>query len=106
MELALGILILVALCWCAFWGGVGYLLATQRGASGGRGLAWGALLGPVGLLVIVWFTRRSAASRRHLRDVVLDLTDDPGDASLHDQSEWGVGPARRERSIPSSDPWS
>jgi hypothetical protein len=100
MELAFGFLLVSVVLWCTFWGGVGYLLATQRGANGGRGAAWCILLGPVGLLVVLWSTRRSWAARRVLRDTVIDLTDEPATPD----DDWGVGPTRRTRQ-PSVDGW-
>ena len=52
-----GILLLVVATWIAIFGGIGALLSRSRGGSVPGGLAWGAGLGPVGWLAILWLTR-------------------------------------------------
>jgi len=52
------ILVVVVLGWVLIFGGLGAVLAKQRGGSSVLGGAWGALLGPIGWIV-VYFTTRS-----------------------------------------------
>ena len=60
LNVVIGIIVLIVAVWIAIFGGIGALLARSRGGSGTVGLAWGALLGPIGWLIVLWVTRRSA----------------------------------------------
>jgi hypothetical protein len=60
LNVVIGIIVLIVAVWIAIFGGVGALLSRSRGGSGTAGLAWGTLLGPVGWLIVLWVTRRSA----------------------------------------------
>lgn len=55
------IVLLIVMTWVAIFGGIGALLSHSRGGSAQAGLAWGAGLGPVGWLTILWTTRTRRA---------------------------------------------
>jgi hypothetical protein len=38
--------------WTVFWGGFGAYICNQKGRSEGEGIIFGALLGPLGLLIV------------------------------------------------------
>lgn len=40
------------LLWACLWGGFGAYVANQKGRSEGEGMIFGALLGPIGLLIV------------------------------------------------------
>lgn len=58
------VVLTVVLVWVVVFGGVGALLAGSRGGSYGLGFAWGALLGPIGWVVILYITRGGEHSGR------------------------------------------
>ncbi len=45
-------LLLGGLFWAIVWGGVGVYVAQQKGRSDNEGLWFGALLGPIGVLLV------------------------------------------------------
>ena len=45
-------LLLFGVFWMAIWGGFGSYIASQKGREDGEGMIFGAILGPIGLLVI------------------------------------------------------
>lgn len=56
------IVLLIVVTWIAIFGGIGAVLARSRGSSGPVGFAWGAGLGPIGWLAILWTTRTGGIS--------------------------------------------
>lgn len=45
--------IVIVITWCWFWGVVAATVAAGRQTSRARAATWGALLGPLGVLVVV-----------------------------------------------------
>lgn len=45
-------LLLICLGWILIWGGFGAYVAVQKGRSETEGMVFGAILGPIGLLII------------------------------------------------------
>lgn len=60
VQALFGIVVLFVVVWLAIFGGIGLLLARSRGGSPVSGLAWGAILGPIGWIAIVLTTRGTA----------------------------------------------
>lgn len=56
---ALAIILVLVFSWVVFFGGIGAILARARGSSSVEGLLWGAVLGPIGW-IMVWFRTRSS----------------------------------------------
>ena len=50
-------IVVFALIGAGFFGAIGALLARSRGWPPGLGFAWGALLGPIGVIIILAATR-------------------------------------------------
>lgn len=48
----MGLLLLGGLFWMMVWGGFSVYVAGQKGRSVNEGMVFGALLGPIGLLVL------------------------------------------------------
>jgi hypothetical protein len=57
--IVLVVVVLIVGAWVAIFGGVGALLSKGRGGSTMQGFWWGALLGPIGWIVVAWRTRPS-----------------------------------------------
>lgn len=92
------VLLLLVVVSVAFWGGLGAAVSSERGGGWRRGLLWGAVLGPWGIGVVLWLTRRSRRSGLRTRTIdVIDLTDRPVDASGGGAPDldWGVSAAPR-----------
>jgi len=47
------VLLLVVGVWLAVFGGIGAILAPRRGRTAVNGFLWGALLGPIGWVVVL-----------------------------------------------------
>jgi len=89
----LSVLLLIVLVGVVIFGGIGALLARQRGGSAGIGFGWGALLGPIGWIVI-WrvFPDRARVSE------YLRASSPPESVRLESAvSEPDSGPSRRGR---------
>jgi hypothetical protein len=67
------VVLLIVVTWIAIFGGIGALLSRARDHSLSTGFAWGAGLGPVGWLVILWVTRE----RRVTDDVQQTVSVEP-----------------------------
>jgi hypothetical protein len=57
VNAAVGVLVLIVMTWVIIFGGIGAVLSRSRAGSAATGLAWGALLGPIGWIVI-WVRTR------------------------------------------------
>lgn len=90
---ALQVFLLLVTVWAAIFGGIGALLARQRGGSAAMGFGWGFLLGPLGWAV-VWFTTRAPSTAPRANGRVLELGEALAD-SLH---------PKRSEQTPSSPP--
>lgn len=59
MSVAIEIVLVLVVPWLVVFGGMGFLLARQRGAQSWTGVAAGCLFGPVGWLGLLRMTRAS-----------------------------------------------
>lgn len=85
MSTAIGILVTILLLFVAVWlavfGGVGALLAPRRGRTRMSGFLWGALLGPIGWIVLLI---RPGSLPRALGRPVAPVLPPPSSPTSHD----------------------
>jgi len=75
------ILVLFVAVWLAVFGGVGALLAPRRGRTRTSGFLWGALLGPIGWIVLLI---RPSSFTRELGRPVTGVLPAPTAPTSHD----------------------
>lgn len=91
VSAALVVIVMVILTWVVIFGGVGIAIASSNGRSAVLGFSLGAILGPIGWLLI-WLIARQAASGE-LSDLLGPEADQAElstveSASILDEEDW------------------
>lgn len=114
MGLGLTILVvsvLTILAWASFWGALTSNVGMSRGVPASRGLAWGTVLGPIGLAVVMVRSRGYGKGLDQRKAAAVTAANKYGEKAKRSVAAWrdpatGVGsqPTFQSPSTPAPDP--